>query len=211
MDDYVHGVIPREMPASWQPEAVKAQAVAARTYATWSRDQYPPRLLPDLRHLVLPGVRRRTAPRTRAATPRSTPTAQPDPDLRRRRRRSPSSRPAAAAGPRPGACRTSPRRPTPTTTTRQPGARLDADARAPPIERAYPALGTLKRIEVTRRDGNGDWRAGSGRWSSTAPRRRHRLRRHLPRPLRPALLLVSTSPGRSRHVEPGPSTGDAAG
>lgn len=43
MDTYVRGVIPAEMPASWPAEAVKAQAVAARTYATWSRDQYPDR------------------------------------------------------------------------------------------------------------------------------------------------------------------------
>ncbi len=43
MDDYVRGVISREMPASWHPEAVKAQAVAARSYATWSRSQYPDR------------------------------------------------------------------------------------------------------------------------------------------------------------------------
>ncbi|MGH3331907.1 MAG: SpoIID/LytB domain-containing protein, partial [Nocardioidaceae bacterium] len=40
MDEYVMGVVPYEMPASWHPEAVKAQAVAARTYATWSRAQY---------------------------------------------------------------------------------------------------------------------------------------------------------------------------
>ncbi len=40
MDDYVKGVVPSEMPPSWDPEAVKAQAVAARTYATWSRNQY---------------------------------------------------------------------------------------------------------------------------------------------------------------------------
>ena len=32
---------PAEMPASWQPEAVQAQAVAARTYAAWSRDSAP--------------------------------------------------------------------------------------------------------------------------------------------------------------------------
>jgi stage II sporulation protein D len=43
MDSYVKGVVPYEMPASWNPEAVKAQAVAARTYATWSRDQHPTR------------------------------------------------------------------------------------------------------------------------------------------------------------------------
>ena len=39
LDAYVQGVIAAEMPASWSPEAVKAQAVAARTYAAWSRDQ----------------------------------------------------------------------------------------------------------------------------------------------------------------------------
>src|SRR3954447_5429134 len=33
LDDYVQGVVPGEMPASWAPEALKAQAVAARTYA----------------------------------------------------------------------------------------------------------------------------------------------------------------------------------
>lgn len=39
MDDYLQGVVPYEMPASWHSEAVKAQAIAARTYATWSRNQ----------------------------------------------------------------------------------------------------------------------------------------------------------------------------
>jgi SpoIID/LytB domain protein len=43
MDQYVMGVVPYEMPASWHPEAVRAQAVAARTYATWSRNQNPQR------------------------------------------------------------------------------------------------------------------------------------------------------------------------
>jgi stage II sporulation protein D len=33
LDDYVRGVISAEMPAGWSPEALKAQAVAARTYA----------------------------------------------------------------------------------------------------------------------------------------------------------------------------------
>lgn len=35
IDNYIRGVIPREMPASWSPEAVRAQAVAARTYAAY--------------------------------------------------------------------------------------------------------------------------------------------------------------------------------
>jgi stage II sporulation protein D len=33
LDDYVRGVISAEMPSSWAPEALKTQAVAARTYA----------------------------------------------------------------------------------------------------------------------------------------------------------------------------------
>ncbi len=33
LDDYVQGVIGAEMPATWAPEALKTQAVAARTYA----------------------------------------------------------------------------------------------------------------------------------------------------------------------------------
>jgi stage II sporulation protein D len=33
LEDYLRGVVPSEMPAMWNPEAVKAQAVAARTYA----------------------------------------------------------------------------------------------------------------------------------------------------------------------------------
>lgn len=33
IEDYLRGVVPAEVPALWPPEAVKAQAVAARTYA----------------------------------------------------------------------------------------------------------------------------------------------------------------------------------
>ncbi len=33
LDDYVEGVVPSEMPSSWAPQALEAQAVAARTYA----------------------------------------------------------------------------------------------------------------------------------------------------------------------------------
>ena len=36
LDDYVRGVVASEMPSGWSPEALKAQAVAARTYAITS-------------------------------------------------------------------------------------------------------------------------------------------------------------------------------
>ncbi|MEZ0579345.1 SpoIID/LytB domain-containing protein [Nocardioides sp. MH1] len=38
LEDYLRGVVPSEMPAQWDPDAVKAQAVAARTYADYARD-----------------------------------------------------------------------------------------------------------------------------------------------------------------------------
>src|SRR5438067_1026542 len=47
LDDYVKGVVPGEMPASWAPAALEAQAVAARSYALATDaggpvfDQYP--------------------------------------------------------------------------------------------------------------------------------------------------------------------------
>ncbi len=34
-EEYLKGVVPSEMPASWHPEALKAQAIAARTYAAY--------------------------------------------------------------------------------------------------------------------------------------------------------------------------------
>ncbi len=37
LDAYVRGVLPAEMPTSWNRPALRAQAVAARTYAAWSR------------------------------------------------------------------------------------------------------------------------------------------------------------------------------
>ena len=37
LEDYLKGVVPREVPALWEPAAVQAQAVAARTYAAFQR------------------------------------------------------------------------------------------------------------------------------------------------------------------------------
>ena len=37
LEKYLRGVVPREMPSSWSTEAVRAQAIAARTYAAYER------------------------------------------------------------------------------------------------------------------------------------------------------------------------------
>jgi stage II sporulation protein D len=57
LEDYLRGVVPSEMPSSWSREALKAQAVAARSYALATArtgglfDQYP-----DQRSQVYKGV-----------------------------------------------------------------------------------------------------------------------------------------------------------
>ena len=40
LEDYLQGVLPAEMPASFRPEALKSQAIAARTYAEHSRGRH---------------------------------------------------------------------------------------------------------------------------------------------------------------------------
>jgi stage II sporulation protein D len=39
MEAYLRGVVPQEVPALWEPDAVSAQSVAARTYAAFERQQ----------------------------------------------------------------------------------------------------------------------------------------------------------------------------
>jgi stage II sporulation protein D len=62
LDDYVQGVVPEEVPGSWPAEVLKAQAVAARSYALTTDaggalfDQYP-----DTRSQVYRGVDREEA------------------------------------------------------------------------------------------------------------------------------------------------------
>jgi stage II sporulation protein D len=62
IDDYVQGVVPGEMPASWDAAALRVQAVTARTYALSTRktgdifDQYP-----DTRSQMYKGVGAETA------------------------------------------------------------------------------------------------------------------------------------------------------
>jgi SpoIID/LytB domain protein len=41
LEDYLKGVVPSEMPSSWNPEALKVQAVAARSYALSGDTRFP--------------------------------------------------------------------------------------------------------------------------------------------------------------------------
>lgn len=67
LEDYLLGVVPSEMPASWHPEALKAQAVAARSYAwahlgngsKWQSEGFD--LVPDVRDQAYKGLGREAA------------------------------------------------------------------------------------------------------------------------------------------------------
>lgn len=62
LEDYLLGVVPSEMPASWHPEALRAQAVAARSYAIahmgdkskWRSEGFD--LVPDVRDQAYKGL-----------------------------------------------------------------------------------------------------------------------------------------------------------
>ena len=83
LDNYVRGVVPREMPALWEQAALRAQAIAARTYAAFeARSSTEPALEP-LRHLQLPGVRRRVR-RVPDVQPGRRQDRRPGPDVPRR-------------------------------------------------------------------------------------------------------------------------------
>ena len=156
LDDYVKGVVPYEMPSSWHPEAVKAQAVAARTYAAWTRAQYRKRyyqICDTTSCQVYGGVGGEQPAASLAvdATARQVLLHGGAPAFTQF---SSSSGGWTAAGSRPYL-----------PAQEDPYDGHDANpnhawavtvARAR-VERAYPALGTLRRIRVTARDGNGEW------------------------------------------------------
>jgi stage II sporulation protein D len=157
MDSYIKGVIPFEMPASWHPEAVKAQAVAARTYAAWSRAQNRRRYyqICDTTSCQVYGGAAGEDTRSNAAV-----------DATARKILSYDGKPAftqfaSSSGGWTAAGSVPYLRAQPDPYDDHAGnpvhdwsTRVDAGR----LERRYPALGTLERIRVVSRDGNGDWR-----------------------------------------------------
>lgn len=155
LDTYLRGVVGSEMPSGWQPEALKAQAVAARTYAV--RSLAPSRYY-DVCDTTACQVYRGVAGEAASVTTAVQSTAgliltyRGAPALTQY---SSSSGGAVAAGSQPYL-----------------RGRLDpwdgwsgnpnhtwrTVVKASTIEARYPAIGTLKRLEVAKRDGNGDWR-----------------------------------------------------
>jgi stage II sporulation protein D len=156
LDDYVRGVLPAEMPPSWSAQALRAQAVAARTYAAWSRSEVPRRyyhLCDTSSCQVYRGAEAEDA-RSDAAvasTARRVLTHDGSPAFTQF---SASSGGWTAAGSRPYlVARADPFDAHDANPVHDWTQRLGAAL----IERAYPSLGRLRRLVVTRRDGHGQW------------------------------------------------------
>jgi stage II sporulation protein D len=156
LEDYVKGVVPREMPTSWEPAAVQAQSVAARTYAARDRADHLSRYYQtcDTTSCQVYGGLAAEDARGNAAV-------------------------AATAG----QILNHQGKPAFAQFASSSGGWLSAGnmpylvAKADPydghsgnpvhtwtksltratIQKAYPSLGTLQRVLVTRRDGNGEW------------------------------------------------------
>ncbi|KQT93954.1 hypothetical protein ASG49_03130 [Marmoricola sp. Leaf446] len=155
VDDFVRGVVAREMPASWEPAAVQSQAVAARTYAAFERAANAGRAwhtCDTTSCQVYGGVAAEhpSADAAVRATARQVRTYDGAPAFTQF---SSSSGGWTRAGSRPylvaradryDATASNPNHTWRTTLTR---------AR---VQSSYPALGTLRAVRVAQRDGNGD-------------------------------------------------------
>lgn len=156
VDNYVKGVIPAEMPASWHPEAVRAQAVAARTYASWSRAENMARyhqICDTTACQVYRGVDGEHPASNAAveATSRQILTYEGTPAFTQF---SSSSGGHTSAGSRPYlVARPDPYDGHAGNPVHAWQARIDTRR----LERTYPALGRLLRIRVVSRDGHGEW------------------------------------------------------
>jgi SpoIID/LytB domain protein len=156
LENYLKGVVPLEIPASWSADAVRAQAVAARTYASYERQhpRSPAYQLCDTSSCqVYGGYDAEYDASNRAVddTARRVLVFGGEPAFTQF---GSSSGGWTAAGSMPYL-----------TAKRDPydgwsgnpvhswSVQVD-DAR---IERTWPAIGNLTRITVTSRDGNGDW------------------------------------------------------
>ncbi len=156
LENYVKGVVPREVPATWHPEAVRAQAVAARTYASYERahpltSRY--QICDTTACQVYGGVTSEHPASNRAvdATRGEIRTHRGEPAFTQF---SSSNGGWASEGSMPYL----PAKADPYDGwAGNPNHNWSTKVTDTRIENAFPQIGNLRRIAVTRRDGNGQW------------------------------------------------------
>lgn len=156
LEDYLRGVVPLEMPASWSPAAVRSQAIAARSYAAYGRS-HPAAGHYDLCDTsscqVYGGVRVEQSGSDAAIqdTARRIRSYRGEPAFTQF---STSSGGWTARGSVPYL---QARRDRFDGWSGNPVHSWKARVSAGTIERAYPSIGSFSRLTVLRRDGNGQW------------------------------------------------------
>ena len=155
LESYLRGVVPSEMPADWEQQALRAQAVAARTYAAFERanatgdydicDTSSCQVYLGAGH-EQPGsdeAVRRTAGRivSYQGAPAFTQFSSSDGGWN-----AAGSAPYLVAQPDPYEAASD-----------NPNATWTATVTVKAVQKAYPAVGSLTDITLGDRDGNGDW------------------------------------------------------
>lgn len=156
LDDYVRGVIASEMPSSWHQQALRSQAVAARTYAAFARRAAEDRywhVCDTTSCQVYGGLRAETASSNRAvnATARVVLRSDGRPAFTQY---SASSGGWTVDG---GMSYLRAKKDPWDNWTGNDNRRWRRPIGVASLESAHPQLGRLERIRVTRRDGNGAW------------------------------------------------------
>ncbi|GAB3199242.1 SpoIID/LytB domain-containing protein [Nocardioides hungaricus] len=156
LDNYLKGVVPLEIPATWSAEAVRAQAVAARTYAAYERGnpRSPAYQICDTGSCQVYGGYDAEHPASNRAvegTARQVLLSGGEPAFTQF---GSSSGGWTAAGSFPYLpAQRDPYDDWPGNPVNRWRTSVADDA----IERGWPAVGDLRRIAVDRRDGNGQW------------------------------------------------------
>ena len=156
IDDYVRGVVPREMPTLWHRAAVRAQSVAARTYALFERAEHRSRYyqICDTSLCQVYGgadAETREGNAAVAATAGRYLSYRAEPAFTQF---SSSSGGWTSAGTMPYL----PAKKDPYDGWRgNPVHSWSVQVRAGVLEKRYPGIGTLKRITITSRTGGGQW------------------------------------------------------
>jgi SpoIID/LytB domain protein len=166
LEQYLLGVVPRESPSSFRAEALKAQAVAARSYTTYRLDHVSSSATYDICSTtmcqVYGGVRLITAGGTVYELEQASTTAAVNATKGVVRTYGGAAIFAEFSSSNGGwstqgsFAYLAPRA-DPWDEVASPSHYWTATLSAAQLERKYPAVGRLLRIRVTRRDGNGEW------------------------------------------------------
>jgi SpoIID/LytB domain protein len=156
LDAYVQGVIPREMPALWHQAALRAQAIAARTYAAYeeAHSTNPVWQLCDTTSCQVYGGKSGEYPSTNQATAKTAGQIRVYQGSAAFTQFSASSGGWTSDGGQPYLpAQKDPYDGWAGNTVHSWSTTVSSAA----IEKAWPALGDLTAITVTQRDGNGQW------------------------------------------------------